>query len=259
MIKTIQILWPYERKVDQFFEAVTTTKFYFSYSLARNFALQTLDKQKAEFAAWGVTADWNDPKSIYRTLDPPYIKNQMKIFHELYQQNLVYRDLKPVNWSPSSKTALAEAELEYNPKFEATSLYLRLKMLKYPKAIETTDCVYALIWTTKPWGIPSNQMICFHPDLEYCAAKLHDKDGLYIVAKSLIETVPNVDQVVVSFSGNELNDCTYFHPINVDNVMPFHSGQHVLANKGTGLVHTAPAHGRDDFLIGLEHKIQPVR
>lgn len=183
----------------------------------------------------------------------------MRIFCELYERKLVYRDLKPVYWSPSSKTALAEAELEYNPKYEVTSLHLRMKMLKYPTAIQTTENVYALIWTTTPWSIPSNQMICFHPDLEYCAAKLHDKDGLYIIAKSLIEDVPNVEQVVVSFCGSELNDCSYFHPINVDNVLSFRPGHHVLASKGTGLVHIAPAHGPDDFLIGLEHKLSPVR
>lgn len=226
--------------------------------LARNFSLQTLDKQKAEFASWGVTADWNDPKSIYRTLDASYIQNQMRIFHELYERKLVYRDLKPVYWSPSSKTALAEAELEYNPKYEASSLYFRLKMSKYPNAIETSENVYALIWTTMPWSMPSNQMICFHPDLEYCAVKLNDKDGLYIIAKSLIEDVPNVDGVVVSFSGNELSGCSYFHPIYADNVMSVHPSHHVLANKGTGLVHIAPAHGPDDFLISLKHKIEPV-
>ncbi len=226
---------------------------------ARNFALQTLDKQKAEFASWGVTADWNDAKSIYRTLDPSYIQNQMRIFCELYERNLVYRDLKPVHWSPSSKTALAEAELEYNPKFEVKTLLLRLVMLKYPTSIQTTENVYALIWTTMPWSMPANQMICFHPDLEYCAVKLLDRDGLYIVAKSVIDKLPNVDQVVVSFSAGELNDCSYYHPIYKDNIMPIHPGHHVQSDKGTGLVHIAPAHGPDDFLLSLKHKISPVR
>ncbi|KAG4067142.1 hypothetical protein HA402_000133 [Bradysia odoriphaga] len=223
---------------------------------ARNFALQTLDKQRTEFASWGVTADWAD--TIYRTLDAPYIQNQMKMFHELYERNLVYRDLKPVYWSPSSKTALAEAELEYNPRYPVQSLLLRLKMVKYPKSIQTTENVYALIWTTTPWSIPSNQAICFHPEIEYCAAKLHDRDGLYIAAKSLIESVPHFDRVVVSFSGDELNECSYNHPINGDNVMSLYPGQHVLGNKGTGLVHIAPAHGHDDFLIALKHKIAPI-
>lgn len=217
-----------------------------------------MDKQKAEFASWGVTADWNDPKLIYRTLDPSYIQNQLKSFHKLYDKKLVYRDLKPVYWSPSSKTALAEAELEYDPNYEAPSLTLRIKMEKYPKAIETKENVYALIWTTTPWSLPSNQMVCFHPDLEYCAAKILNKDGLYIVAKSLLEKQSDIDQVVVSFPGSELNGCSYFHPINSNDVMPVYPGRHVLDSKGTGLVHTAPAHGPDDFLIGLEHKITPV-
>lgn len=226
------------------------------FSVARNFALQALDKQRAEFASWGVTADWND--TIYRTIDQPYIHNQIKIFHELYERNLLYRDLKPVYWSPSSKTALAEAELEYDHRYPVQSLHLRLKMLKYPKSIQTTDNVYAVIWTTTPWTIPSNQAICFNAGLEYCAAKLHDRDGLYIVAKSLVETVPNFDRVVVSFSGDELHGCSYSHPICSDNVMSLYPGHHVLGDKGTGLVHTAPAHGPDDFLIGIKHKIAPV-
>lgn len=183
----------------------------------------------------------------------------MRVFYELYERQLVYRDLKPVYWSPSSKTALAEAELEYNPRYKVTSVSLRLKMIKYPKSIQTNENVYALIWTTMPWSIVSNQMVCFHPELEYCAVKLSDRDGLYIVGKSLIDEIPNVDQVVVSFSGGELNDCSYYHPINVNEVMPVHPGHHVSANKGTGLVHIAPAHGPDDFLISLAHKISPVK
>lgn len=217
-----------------------------------------MEKQKTEFASWGVTADWTNPKLIYRTLDPSYIQNQLRTFYELYDRGLVYRDLKPVHWSPSSKTALAEAELEYDPKFDASSLIVRVKMSKYPNAIQANENVYALIWTTTPWSIPSNQLICFNPDLEYCAAKILDKDGLYIIAEKLIDNVPNVDQVVVRFPGSELNECSYFHPINADNVKPFHPALHVQSNKGTGLVHTAPAHGLDDFLIGLKHKIAPV-
>lgn len=176
----------------------------------------------------------------------------------MYDRNLVYRDLKPVFWSPSSKTALAEAELEYDPNFESPSLTFRAKMLKYPNNIPETGNVYALIWTTTPWNIPSNQAICFHPDSEYCAVKLSEKDGLYIIAKTLVEKVSNVVEVVVSFPGSELMDCSYFQPINTKEVMPFYPATHVQSSKGTGLVHTAPAHGADDFLISLEHKMPIV-
>lgn len=216
-----------------------------------------MEKQKAEFASWGITADWNDPKLIYRTLDPQYIQTQLKIFNELYERNLIYRDLKPVFWSPSSKTALAEAELEYELR-KSPSLTLRLKMLKYPNKITTSENVYALIWTTTPWSIPSNQAICFHPDLEYCAAKLSGKDGLYVMAKSSVEKMPNVEEVVVSFPGSDLMDCTYFHPIHINDVMPFYPALYIESSKGTGLAHTAPAHGPDDFLISLEHKLPIV-
>lgn len=224
---------------------------------ARAFALDTLDKQKNEFASWGITADWND---IYRTLDSTYIQNQLRLFAELYKKKLVYRDMKPVFWSPSSGTALAEAELEYDPQFSSPSLTFRLKMTQSPNAISqyTNDSVYALIWTTTPWTLPANQAVCFNSELTYALVKLSGTDGQYIVASSLVHELTGEVQVLTEFAGTELAGCTYEHPIDSDSVLPFLSGKHVQSTKGTGLVHTAPAHGPDDFLVALEHKIPIV-
>ncbi|EAT38178.1 AAEL009917-PA, partial [Aedes aegypti] len=168
--------------------------------LARKFALDTIEKQKIEFEQWGVTADWTSRKSWYRTLDVGYISAQLKLFQELFAKGLIYRDVKPVYWSPSSQSALAEAELEYDEAHKSPSLYLKMRL--------TAGDGY-----------------------EFGANSCH--------------------------TGSELGSIRYRHPINGEE-LPFLSGEHVKSEKGTGLVHTAPAHGPDDFLVFLDRKI-PVR
>lgn len=209
-------------------------------------------------------ADWNNSETIYRTLDASYIRNQLKVFYQLYEKELIYRDLKPVYWSPSSKTALAEAELEYNPNFESPSLTLRLHVPKITQAIEqiaTGRKVYALIWTTTPWSLAANQAVCFSPELKYSIVKLvaRPENELYIVATSLIQDIAvQVEKTISSIDGNDLNGTYYSHPILTDQLLPMLPAGHVQANKGTGLVHTAPAHGPDDFLVSLAHNISIV-
>lgn len=231
---------------------------------ARNYALQTLDKQRDAFSRWGVTADWTNDKRLYKTFDKDYIKNEITIFYELYKNGFIYRVLKPVYWSPSSHTALAEAELEYDSAFESSSLYVRFKLNDVPAAIRTKvkGDLYAIIWTTTPWTLPSNQAVCYNKELEYVVVKL---DGFattdhFIVsaemAKRLGEALGGKSvEVVDRFTGSEFEGCTYWHPINKHDILPFLSGTHVEAAKGTGLVHTAPAHGPDDFLVSLANGI----
>jgi isoleucyl-tRNA synthetase len=158
---------------------------------ARKFALATLEKQKAEFETWGVTADWQGPENIYRTLDVAYVKQQIQLFHELYQKGLIYRDMKPVYWSPSSRTALAEAELEYDANYESQSLYLRMGLTKFSDRIEQlagNKSVFAIIWTTTPWSLPANQAICYNNDLNYSMVQLEDdSNSVYIVATDLVK------------------------------------------------------------------------
>lgn len=122
--------------------------------------------------------------------------------------------------------------------------------------------VWALIWTTTPWSLPANQAICYNADLEYSLVRLsgHSANAVYIVATSLIEKFPvEVIETIGRLQGSSLCGCKYLHPIHASNeTLPFLSADHVQATKGTGLVHTAPAHGPDDYLVSLEHKIPLV-
>lgn len=142
-------------------------------------------------------------------------------------------------------------------------------MLKNPSIIEeflennNNTSVYAIIWTTTPWTLPANQAICYNQDLDYSLVKFQNNDkSLYIVASKTISQLSNLInesiEEVLTFSGTLLKGCTYLHPIDNTEINPFLSGKHVQADKGTGLVHTAPAHGPDDFLVSLEHNIKMV-
>lgn len=226
--------------------------------IARKFALDTVQKQKDTFSSWGVTANWYNDEFIYKTTDKDYITNQLKIFFQLYKKGLIYRDLKPVFWSISSGTALAEAELEYNENFISKSLYLRCKLIEV--SYKSDHPVYALIWTTTPWTLPANQAICYNSNLKYGLVKLeNDPESLYLVCLETIESLKlEIDQeitLVHELNSDELNNLEYQHPINPTEQMPFIDGAHVQVDKGTGLVHTAPAHGPDDFLVFLNKKI----
>lgn len=224
---------------------------------ARNFAAGAIHRQKKSFESWGVLGSWNDETQIYRTFEKDYIKNQLKMFLEMYQKGLIYRDLKPVYWSPSSGTALAEAELEYDEKFVSPSLYFRCEIANSEGLSEDNSKVYALVWTTTPWTLPANQAICFNSALKYKLVKING--GCYIVGSDLIETLGEelemFIEIVKDLDSSQLQQLQYHHPVNHKEVLPFFDGSHVQADKGTGLVHTAPSHGPDDFLVFLNKKI----
>ncbi|KAH8331827.1 hypothetical protein KR074_004988 [Drosophila pseudoananassae] len=232
---------------------------------SRSFALEAIESQKKEFSSWGVLANW-EKNDIYMTFQPEFIVNQLNLFYKLYEKGLVYRDLKPVYWSPSSRTALAEAELEYDPKHISPSVYVRFPI--NPNGLEITEKdarLYALVWTTTPWTLPSNQAICYNSSLEYVLVRLseHNQDELYLIACALLadfeENTQIKCEVVQTLKGSSLGGLSYKHLIEKDlKVLRFYDASHVQDSKGTGLVHTAPAHGPDDFLVSLARKI-PVK
>ncbi|CAH1132963.1 unnamed protein product [Ceutorhynchus assimilis] len=158
--------------------------------------------------------------------------------------------------------ALAEAELEYNENHISPSAYVRLEIKNIPQVLSLKGKkVFAIIWTTTPWTLPSNQAICYNNTLTYCLIKkpdLDDKD-VYIVAMDLFDSFckeTNCDyQLLGVHSGEMLKDATYIHPIYKQEICPFLHSSHATSTKGTGLVHTAPAHGPDDFLVGIKNKI----
>lgn len=135
-------------------------------------------------------------------------------------------------------------------------MYLRLKVTHISDHIKnnSSDDVYALIWTTTPWTLPSNQAICYNPALQYSLVRFPDKTGVYIIASELQSTISETVEVISTFSGSLLKDAQYQPPFSKTSAQ-FLSANHVQSNKGTGLVHTAPAHGPDDYLSSIEHKI----
>ncbi|KAJ8664842.1 hypothetical protein QAD02_006504 [Eretmocerus hayati] len=226
-------------------------------SQARKFAEETVTKQRQVFASWGVMADWKD-SGCYLTNNTSYVKNQLHQFLTLFKKNLVYRDFKPVHWSPSSRTALAEAELEYNNDHQSKCATVRVHLVSLPSRLSAYEgkAVYGLTWTTTPWTLVANQAIAYSLEAKYCLAEDSEKN-LYIIATELLEK--NIEKIgelsiVTSFSGSDLAGTEYSHPIT-GNTMPFLPGSHVNTDQGTGLVHTAPAHGQEDFLVALENKI----
>ncbi|KAJ3663117.1 hypothetical protein Zmor_007426 [Zophobas morio] len=223
-------------------------------SKARKFAEDTIQEQKEIFKSWGILGDW---KKFYATYCPDYVKVQIKLFNKLYNKNLIYRDVKPIYWSPSSRTALAEAELEYNEHHISKSVFVKFKIQNFPN--RSSDGIYALIWTTTPWTLPANQLVCYNPSLSYSLVKNSRDKHLYIIASGALEnlsqTLNCTFEIVENLSGDFLSHCTYIHPIYKDKTLKFLPASHATADKGTGLVHSAPAHGPEDFLMAVNYKM----
>ncbi|KAL2741085.1 hypothetical protein V1478_001226 [Vespula squamosa] len=224
---------------------------------ASTFAKHAIVKQREVFSSWGIMADWKET-GCYFTNQPSYIKNQLQQFMNLYEKKLIFRDFKPVYWSPSSRTALAEAELVYNEQHESKCAIIRLQMCNVPLKLKTftNNTIYALIWTTTPWTLVANQAVAFSINSKYCLTE-DDCGNFYIIAEPLVKNIElKIGHLksIVTINGNELSGAKYLHPITKES-LPFLPGEHVTMNLGTGLVHTAPAHGPEDFLIALEHNI----
>lgn len=160
-------------------------------------------------------------------------------------------------------TALAEAELEYE-MLKSPSLTFRVELVQRPKnlPVPSDAKLYALIWTTTPWTLPMNQAVCFNSKLTYSVVRLNKADEFYLIAKPLVADLQKSMkdeqiEVVQELNGDQLDGCTYLSPVQKAEC-PFWSAEHVADDKGTGLVHTAPAHGADDYLISLKKELPLV-
>ncbi len=217
--------------------------------LCEDYAYKQIDSQRTQFKRLGVRGDWENP---YITLKPEYEAQQIKVFGEMAKKGYIYKGLKPVYWSPSSESALAEAEIEYKDK-KSASIYVAFNVKQGNGVLEEGTKI--IIWTTTPWTIPANLGIAVHPDLGY--AVVNTSGDRFVVAEALLEEVAEkigwgsyTKEKTVK--GEELENIIAAHPIyDRDSLVML--GEHVTTDSGTGCVHTAPGHGEDDFIIGKKY------
>ena len=217
-------------------------------NLCRSYAEEQINIQREQFIRMGILGEWSNP---YITYTNDYEARQVKIFAEMVKKGLIYKGLKPVFWSPTSETALAEAEIEYMDK-TSISIYVAFPAVSNKELFMGANYI---IWTTTPWTIPANLAISVHPRFDYVLFQANNKK--YIVAKSLYENVLkelnfNDAKILDEFKGETLKEEKYIHPI-YNRLSPILLGEHVTDEDGTGLVHTAPGHGEDDYKIGREY------
>lgn len=217
--------------------------------LCEQYAKDWIEKQKQQFKRLGVRGDWNNP---YVTFDPAYEARQIRVFAEMVKKGYIYKGLRPVYWSPSSESALAEAEIEYKDK-RSPSIYVAFPVQDGKSLLAPDDNV--VIWTTTPWTLPANLAISVHPEYEYVLVRT--ESGKYLVAEALLEQVAQTvgwkeTTVERTFKGKELEGVVCCHPF-YDRPSPLLLGEHVTLDAGTGCVHTAPGHGEEDFEIGQKY------
>ncbi|HEY6341594.1 MAG TPA: isoleucine--tRNA ligase [Bryobacteraceae bacterium] len=222
----------------------------------RKYAQKYVDLQRRDFIRLGVLGRWQAP---YLTMSASYEAVIAQAFVDFLDSGYVYRGLKPVNWCIHDRTALAEAEVEYE-NHSSPSIWVRFALSSDPAGIDPALAgrrVWGLIWTTTPWTIPANMAIAFHPKFSYIAAEV---DGdVYLVAKDLVSATAEAcgwehPRVIAEFPGARLRGSVFRHPF-LDRNSPGILGDHVTLEQGTGAVHTAPGHGQEDYIIGQANGI----
>ncbi|GAX74373.1 hypothetical protein CEUSTIGMA_g1821.t1 [Chlamydomonas eustigma] len=235
---------------------------------ATEYALKTLEQQREQFKRYGVWGDWEAP---YITLQPEFEAAQLAVFGKMLLNGHIYRGRKPVHWSPSSRTALAEAELEYPEGHRSRSIYVAMPIshvgTQVPQELSAVlkDAAFA-IWTTTPWTIPANLAIAVNDKLQYSVVQAEGEAAAdwsskrLVVAKDLIPRLQEKTGVVLSematFSGAQLEGCKYRHPLYTRESPLVIGGDYITTETGTGLVHTAPGHGQEDYLVGQRYGLE---
>lgn len=217
------------------------------------YAFKQVDRQRKQLLRLGVVGDYENP---YITLTKEYEKGQIEIFADMALKGYIYKGLKPVNWSPSSESALAEAEIEYKD-VTAKTIYVRFQVTEAKGPISVGD--YFVIWTTTPWTLPANLAICLNPLFTYGVFKT-DKGNLIFLkskAEELKETLGLSEcELIKEFKGSEVELSKCKHPYyDKDSLIII--GDYVSDDAGTGCVHIAPGHGLDDFKVCLKYGIKP--
>lgn len=235
---------------------------------AQAYAYEQVNLQREGFKRYGVWGDWDNP---YMTLKPEYEAAQIGVFGQMYLKGYIYRGLKPVYWSPSSQTALAEAELEYPDGHTSRSIYVAFPMVSLSESAAALqpylENLGVAIWTTTPWTIPANQAVAVNGALTYAVVEVAGSEPdimdaewhcrYLIVAKDLVEqlakTLGKELTVKAELPGKALEMSTYLHPLFDRESPVVVGGDYITTESGTGLVHTAPGHGMDDFIVGQKY------
>ena len=240
---------------------------------AHAYALEQVARQRLGFQRWGVWADWERP---YLTLNRDYEAAQIGVFGAMVLADHIYRGLKPVHWSPSSRTALAEAELEYPDGHTSPSAYVAFPVVELPAALAGAlrphgiegptdhhhrEQLFVAIWTTTPWTLPANLAVAVNGALDYAICRdgsaPEEAPRYLVVAEALVESLRSSLErplePLLTVKGQELEGIRYRHPL-LDRTAPvLVGGDYITTESGTGLVHTAPGHGVDDFNTGRKH------
>ena len=224
--------------------------------LCRDHALKYVNIQREQFKRLGVTGVWDHP---YLTMSPEYEVGILETFREIVARGYIYRGHKPVYWDCEWKTALAEAEVEYD-EITSPSVYVRFPVLDGDKRgfLRGLTNLSIVIWTTTPWTLPANLAVCLHPDYEYAIARVGDEH--LVVASYLLsgfcETCGlELSEVVSRHRGAEFEGLHCGHPLIEDKQSLVILGDHVTLEQGTGCVHTAPGHGMEDYLVAQEYDL----
>ena len=218
--------------------------------LCEEYAYKQVARQMVGFKRLGVLADYENP---YITLQHDFEADQIRVFAKMAERGLIYKGLKPVYWSPSSESALAEAEIEYQDK-EDTSIYFSLPIVSEG---EFAGAKF-MVWTTTPWTLPANLAVCAGPDIDYVLADT-DK-GRFVFGAELTNKLTELLElgevkVLKYYKGKDLEGLQYVHPL-YNRVSPCILGDYVSTSDGSGLVHIAPGHGEDDFLVGKAYGLE---
>jgi isoleucyl-tRNA synthetase len=225
----------------------------------RAYAQKYVDLQTSQFERIGIFGRWQKP---YRTMSRDYEARTLEAFYGFLEEGFVYRGLKPVYWCINDRTTLAEAEVEYE-NHTSPSIYVRYRLTSDPAAIHPALAgkqVSTIIWTTTPWTLPASMAVAFHPDFEYVA--FESGEQVYIVAAELAASVIAACKLgdtieLARFKGSQLDRVTFQHPF-LDRSILGVNATYVTADTGTGAVHTAPAHGADDFYTGQRYGLEPT-
>ncbi|MGX7106717.1 isoleucine--tRNA ligase [Hutsoniella sourekii] len=220
--------------------------------LCEEYALGQVESQKKDFMRLGVTGEWENP---YLTLTPEYEAQQIRVFAKMAAKGLIYKGAKPIYWSPSSESSLAEAEVEYHD-VTSPSIYVAFKV-RDGKGIVADDVEF-VIWTTTPWTLPANMGISVAGQADY--VQVNTGERKFIVAEELLKDVAETCgwedyEIVNRYKGQDLENILAQHPF-YDRESLVMVGDHVELDAGTGLVHTAPGHGEDDYQIGLAYGLE---